>query len=146
MLGLRTSNDDGDRFPLWPVGLRFAWRHGAWRTWFTAHGWPAGHDLVPDSQTSRGCVPGLRRLTGQTLHLGPIKVTFGRSPTQEQRELVDAWCRYQEVVRQVLPNRPTSLAGDPMRTHWALMYALRHIERVELERRRAVAKNHPRAN
>lgn len=44
----------------WPVRIEWAWRWGAWRTWFQWHGCEIG---------SRYCA--------WTYHLGPIKVMFG---------------------------------------------------------------------
>lgn len=123
---LRSTDADGCRWVRWPVRARLAFRHRAWRTWFRVHGWPAGHELVPHEQTSRGSVPGLRRLVGQTYHLGPLKLLFGREESHEHRRLIDTWCRYQEVVWIVLRGRERR--NDEMRQHWDLMDELRRRE------------------
>lgn len=71
---------DGDRWAWWPVSLRISWRFGNWRQWFKTHGWQIGSERVDPALTSRACMPGFRRVFGWTLHLGPLKVCFGRRP------------------------------------------------------------------
>jgi hypothetical protein len=135
---LRKTDSEGSRWLRWPLRFRLVFRHGAWRTWFTAHGYPGGHELVPVELTSRGCVPGLRRLVCQTYHLGPLKLLFGRDEAPERRALVESWCRYEEVVSRVL--RGTGDPNDEMRRHWALMAELNRLENLDARERAALRR------
>ncbi len=139
MTFLRKTDADGARWLRWALRVRLVFGPLWWRSWFKNHGWPAGHELVPVEWTTRGCVPGLRQLVGQTYHLGPLKLLFGREQTAEHRRLIDAWCRYGEVVEIVL-SRGKRDGLDEMRTHWALVDELRHRERVDRERRNEAAQ------
>jgi hypothetical protein len=75
---LKRVNDDGDRFYLWPIRVR--WAPGRATRWFDWHGWQVGTESVSRVKTSRACMPGYRRVFGQTLHLGPLLVMFGPRP------------------------------------------------------------------
>ncbi len=64
---------DGDRYLLWPI--RIKWRpYGTYWGW---HGFQVGTELCSLSETSKACIPGHRRVFGQTLHVGPLKIVFG---------------------------------------------------------------------
>lgn len=134
---LKRRDEDGNRWQLWPVRLSFVTHFGA-RAWFRVHGWQTGSELTMDGTNARGCVPGIRLVFGQTFHLGPLKILFGREQSDEQRELVAAWCRYQEVVSRVL--RGQSDDKDAMRRHWDLMSELGRLQSMNRELRREQAR------
>jgi hypothetical protein len=118
---LKRFDDEGHRWQLWPVRLSLCLGFAA-RSWFQVHGWQTGCELTPDRSSGGGCVPGVRHVYGQTYHLGPLKILFGRERTESERELVDTWCRYQELANFVLRGSADNL--DDMRRHWALMSEL----------------------
>lgn len=55
------------RYLWWPI--RLGWCPES-STWFTAHGWQVGWDGIE------------QRVFGRTLHLGPLKVVFGKPEAQ----------------------------------------------------------------
>ena len=120
---LRSRGPDGSRWLRWPVRLTWSWF--ARGSWFQVHGWEVGSELVPEGLTSGQKIPGLRAIVGQTYHLGPLKILFGRQQTDEQRELIDTWARYQSVVALVLRGCAKDRGYDDlMREHWTLMAEL----------------------
>ena len=54
-----------ERFLWWPIRLHWA-RGPAARTWFKTHGWQVGWDGIE------------QRVYGRTVHLGPLKILFGK--------------------------------------------------------------------
>jgi hypothetical protein len=66
---------EGDRCHLWPI--RISWGPKASSVWFVTHGWQTGVERCAPHETSEACMPGYRRLFGQTFHLGRLKVKFG---------------------------------------------------------------------
>lgn len=85
---LRRFDEDGNRWLLWPIRLRWVRplceTSGPWtgaprlfRGWFVTHGWSVGDERVPVAKTAHGMMPGWRKLYGQTLHLGRLKICFG---------------------------------------------------------------------
>lgn len=84
MLTLKRFDEDGDRYHLRPI--RFAWNPSA-SCWFKWHGWQTGAERCAYSETSKSCVPGYRRVFGQTLHFGPLKVMFGRKVSKSSEQV-----------------------------------------------------------
>jgi hypothetical protein len=62
----------GNRRVLWPIRLKW----GQFPHWFERHGWPVGSERC--NYTAWGYMPGWRGVNGQTLHLGKLKVMFGK--------------------------------------------------------------------
>lgn len=59
-----------------PLSVSFAWRHGAWRQWFTSHRVEVGaHQVL--NRNGEGCGPGYVKMYRVIYHLGPIKVVLG---------------------------------------------------------------------
>lgn len=63
------------RLLLWPI--RLGWARRTAHQFFTWHGWQCGSERCSLDETSDGCMPGIRRVCGWTLHIGAFKVYFG---------------------------------------------------------------------
>lgn len=81
----RLRSEEGERYCLWPIRLGLVPRKGSvncpwWRRFyaFTWHGWQTHTEQVPVEKTSKGSMPGFRRVFGQTLHLGFLQIRLGR--------------------------------------------------------------------
>lgn len=61
---------------MWPISLK--WSAATTSRWFRQHGWQVGSERCSAADTSDGCMPGYRAVFGWTLHLGQLKVVFGR--------------------------------------------------------------------
>lgn len=84
---IRTRDDDGNRWQIWPIRLK--WGDGISSGWFKTHGFQTGVEPTSDGTTARGCMPFLRKVFGQTLHLGRLKIVFGRDLNKwHERELL----------------------------------------------------------
>lgn len=75
---LKLRDDEGHRWQLWPIRLGWAAPLIGWSPWFRTHGWQTGSEPTPNGSTAFGMAPGFRKVFGQTLHLGRLKVKFGR--------------------------------------------------------------------
>ena len=74
----RLRNADGDRYLLWPIGVGLVPRLGGKRLYaISQHGWHVRYETVPVEKTSRGCMPGFRAVSGQTLHFWFFQVRLG---------------------------------------------------------------------
>lgn len=82
---LRGGNTERARYLLWPIS--FGWRddNGVALTRYSPrrllawHGWQVGYERVPESKTSLGCMPGIRSVFGQTVHIGSrLMIFFGK--------------------------------------------------------------------
>lgn len=82
---LKRFDTNGDRWLLWPIRLR--WVPGSPSRWFTSHGWQVGTERCPESQTGGRHMPGFRGVFGRTLHLGRLKVLFGRERSKAERQV-----------------------------------------------------------
>lgn len=74
---IRRFDSEDNRWQLWPIGLRWGDKLSSSRP-FSTHGWRVGTESVPVAKTSFGCMPGFRKVFGQTLHLWRLKICFGR--------------------------------------------------------------------
>lgn len=66
---------DGHRVQLWPIRIRF--NAAAKAKFLHRHYWQTGTESTEDGSTADGMMPGLRRVLGQTIHLGPVKLLLG---------------------------------------------------------------------
>jgi hypothetical protein len=89
---IRRTDSDGNRWALWPISLRWVPplrlsevdgpHSGAPRlhsAWLATHGWWIENESVPAAKTAFGMMPGFRKVYGQTLHLGRLKICFGKT-------------------------------------------------------------------
>lgn len=63
-------------------GSKNEWGYG--QTWMDRRAIET--ERVPDEKTSASCIPGYRRVFGQTFHFGPLKVFFGAQRARGQGE------------------------------------------------------------
>lgn len=89
---LKRFDDEGNRWQLWPIRLAWVRPLGRWSSWFVTHGWQTGTEPTGDGSTAFGLMPGLRKVFGQTLHLGRLKVKFGK-------DLQDSRAVHNELIR-----------------------------------------------
>jgi hypothetical protein len=71
-----TRTCDGHRIALWPI--YFLWGARSSGAWFTRHFWETHSEQTPDGSTAGGTMPGLRKVFGQTIHFGRLKLCAGR--------------------------------------------------------------------
>jgi hypothetical protein len=64
-----------ERLRCWPIRFRV----GEFSHWFTVHGIEVEPDTVPHDRHSYGMMPGYRRRLAWVLHLGRLKVVFGKA-------------------------------------------------------------------
>lgn len=83
---LKTRDEEGHRWQLWPIRLGWARPLIGWSSWFATHGWQTGSELTGDGSTAYGMMPGYRKVFGQTLHLGRLKLKFGRELSKSASE------------------------------------------------------------
>jgi len=74
----RRVDRDGNRHFIWPV--RLGWARKTTGRFFDRHGWQVGCERVPLVETGYGCMPGFRKVFGQTFHIGALKVIAGPRP------------------------------------------------------------------
>lgn len=55
-----------------PIQVSWVWKYGAWKSWFTWHGWQIG--TAYEGSWPEVSYP---RIFAWTYHLGPIKIKFG---------------------------------------------------------------------
>jgi hypothetical protein len=79
---LKTIDSGGDRWLLWPI--RLSWGPKLSSAWFTTHGWQVDTERCSVAETGKRCMPGFRGVFGRTLHLGRLKVLFGRECVGER--------------------------------------------------------------
>lgn len=86
---LKRIDSNGDRWLWWPIRLRWVQpiSKSLRSKWFTTHGWQVGTERCAESQTGRRCMPGFRDVFGRTLHLGRLKVLFGRERSKAERQV-----------------------------------------------------------
>ena len=77
LMGIKRFDTDRNRWALWPISLRWGAKECSSRPGNT-HGWFIDYEAVPSSLTSYGCMPGWRKLYGQTLHVWRLKICFGK--------------------------------------------------------------------
>lgn len=95
---LRKRDSEGNRWQLWPV--RLSWGDRVSSCWFTTHGWQTGTEPTEDGSTAHGMMPGLRKVFGQTLHLGRLKVLFGKNlPPNPVVDLLLIRMNYEHLLR-----------------------------------------------
>lgn len=74
---LNPVRPDGHRYQRRPISIRWGHEQSKAR-WFTTHGWQTGAERVSVPLTGDGNVLGYRNVFGWTLHLGRLKICFGR--------------------------------------------------------------------
>lgn len=111
----RLRKDDGGRFLLWPISVERG-MPGCWH--FGQHGWELGAERVDFEDTAIGNMPGYRSVYGQTIHLGPIRVSLG--PLGERPSWLPT-TSIREVERRALEYRREVEAGRvrPLHVVWA---------------------------
>lgn len=76
---LQRIGDEGERYLLWPIRFSITPKVGGMRRSLSMHGWQVGYEKVPPELTSDSCITGFRGVYGQTVTLGPIQISFGRT-------------------------------------------------------------------
>ena len=68
-----------------PIRLRWAFKWGTWRSWFTSHRIMTGQ-IQARGLKGEGCCQGFLWTYSRVYHFGPLKVVFG--PSDAERELL----------------------------------------------------------